>query len=164
MKNILVSIDFENEAGLLIDKAYQFARQMDSKVWLIHIAAPDPEFVGYDVGPQNERDYVAGELKNERKMLERFADHLKGKGINAEGVLIQGATVDTILQEIEKLHIDLVIIGHHKHRLLYKTFIGNTDAALVKKSKVPVLVVPLNKSVSKSPSEVNERVSEVVAP
>ena len=51
MKNILVTIDFKRNDQLLIDKAFQLAESFDSKLWLIHIAAPDPDFVGYEVGP-----------------------------------------------------------------------------------------------------------------
>jgi len=148
MKNILVTIDFENEAHLLVDKAFDLAKKFGSKVWLIHIAAPDPDFVGYQVGPQNERDFRAGELRDERKIIENYVQQLKEKGIDAEGLLIQGATVETILKETEKLNIDLVIIGRHKHSLLYKTFVGNTDSALINKSKVPVLIIPLNNAIS----------------
>jgi nucleotide-binding universal stress UspA family protein len=151
MKNILVTIDFEEEANLLADTALELAQKFGSKVWLIHIAAPDPEFVGYEVGPQNERDFIAGELKTEHKIIEKCAHQLKEKGINAEGLLIQGPTVETILKETEKLNIDLVIIGHHKHSFFYKTFVGNTDSALINKSKVPVLLIPLNNAFSNRP-------------
>ena len=162
MKNILVTIDLENEASLLVDEAFKLAKRLGSRVWLIHIAAPDPDFVGYDVGPQNERDFRDEELKYEHGLIENYAHQLREKGIDAEGLLIQGATVETIVKEIEKLNIDLVVIGHHKHRFLYKAFIGNTDAALVNKSKVPVLVIPLNKGLSQPPSAVSERTSTVL--
>jgi nucleotide-binding universal stress UspA family protein len=151
MKNILVTIDFEKEANLLVDRAFDLAEKFGSKVWLIHIAAPDPEFVGYEVGPQNERDFRAGELKTEHKIIDKCAHQLKEKGINAEGLLIQGPTVETILNETAKLNIDLVIIGHHKHSLFYKTFVGNTDSALINKSKVPVLLIPLDHAFSNRP-------------
>jgi nucleotide-binding universal stress UspA family protein len=144
MKNILVSIDFEKETHLLVDKAFAMAKKMGSKIWIIHIAAPDPDFVGYGAGPQNEIDFRSHELRKERKIIEKYVRELKEKGVDAEGLLIQGPTVKTILKETEKLNIDLVIIGHHKHRLLYKTFVGNTDSALINKSKVPVLLVPLH--------------------
>jgi len=148
MKNILVTIDFEKEANLLVDRAFDLAEKFGSKVWLIHIAAPNPEFVGYEAGPQNERDFRAGELKTEHTIIEKYAHQLKEKGINAEGLLIQGPTLETILKETDKLNIDMVIIGHHKHSLFYKAFVGNTDSALINKSKVPVLLIPLTNTFS----------------
>jgi len=144
MKNILVTIDFEKEANRLIEAAFELAKKFGSKIWLLHVAAPDPDFVGYAAGPQNEIDFRTDELENEKEIIVQFVRQLKEVGISAEGLLVKGPTVETILKKIENLEIDLVIIGHHKHNLFYKTFVGNTDSALVNRSKIPVLLVPLN--------------------
>jgi nucleotide-binding universal stress UspA family protein len=144
MKNILVTVDFEKETNVLLDKASELANKFGSKVWLIHVAAPDPDFVGYAAGPQNEIDFRADELKNEQEMITQYVRQLKEAGVTAEGLLVKGPTVETILKKIENLDVDLIIMGHHKHNLFYKTFVGNTDSALVNKSKIPVLLVPLN--------------------
>ncbi len=143
MKNILVTIDFEKETNLLVEKASELAKKFDSKIWLIHIAAPNPDFVGFEAGPQNEIDFRANQLKTEGKTIEKYVQQLKEKGIDTAGLLVKGPTVPTILRKIENLNIDLVIIGHHKHGLFYKIFVGNTDSALINKSKIPVLLVPL---------------------
>jgi nucleotide-binding universal stress UspA family protein len=148
MKNILVSIDFEKNAGQLIDRAVDFAKKFESKLWLLHVAAPDPEFVGYEVGPRSVREVRARELKDERNILEKFSGEVKNLGIDAQPMLIEGPTVETISRLIDKLEIDLVIIGHHKRNLFYKTLIGNTDTALINKSEVPVLIVPLENAYS----------------
>jgi nucleotide-binding universal stress UspA family protein len=142
MKNILVTIDFSENEQLLIDKAFQLAEQFDSKIWLIHIAAPDPFFVGYEVGPQYIRDFRASELKKEHKQLEKHTDALKKKGVDAAGLMVQGATVEMIMEEAKKLNIDLIIAGHHEHNFLYQAFTGSVSGHIVKKSKIPVLIVP----------------------
>ena len=143
MKNILVSIDFNGNEQLLFDKAFQLAEQFDSKIWLIHIAAPDPDFVGYEVGPQNVRDSRASVLRKEHKQLQAYTDTLKKKGIKAEGLLVQGATIEMIMEECKKLNIDLIIAGHHEHNFLYRAFVGSVSGKIVKKSKIPVLIVPI---------------------
>jgi nucleotide-binding universal stress UspA family protein len=48
------------------------------------------------------------------------------------------------LKKIAALNIDVVIIGHHKHSLFYKAFVGNTDSELINKSTVPILLIPLH--------------------
>ena len=143
MKNILVSIDFDEHTEQLINRTAELAGKYNSIVWILHVAAPDPDFVGLEVGPQYIRDHKAAELKKEHKLLFEYANKLKAKGIEATGLLIQGATIETILNESKKLTIDLVIIGHHHHTFLYKTFFGNTSLDVIKKSNIPVLVVPL---------------------
>ncbi len=144
MKNILVTIDFEKGTNRLIEEAFEFAKKFGSKIWLLHVAAPDSDFVAGELGPQNEINFRFDELDKERQIIEQFVRQLKEAGVPAEGLLIKGPTIETILRKIENLHIDLVIIGHHKHSLFYKTFVGNTDVALVNRSKIPVLLIPLN--------------------
>src|SRR4030095_2132061 len=105
MKNILVTIDFEKEANLLVEKAGELATKFGSKVWLLHVAAPDPDFVGYAPGPQNEIDFRLDELKNEFRIIALYTHQLKLAGIEAEGLLVKGQTVETILEKIAALHI-----------------------------------------------------------
>ena len=143
MKNILVAVDIDASSQLLINTAAEQAEKFNAKVWVLHIADPEPDFVGNKAGPQYVRDYLVEEIKKEHKLIRQYADELIAKGIAADGLLIQGPTVKMILEEIEKLQIDLLIIGHHRHSLLFKLFLGDNHTALVNKSKVPVLVVPL---------------------
>jgi nucleotide-binding universal stress UspA family protein len=144
MKNILVSIDFNEQETFLMDKAYEMAKAFNSKIWLVHIAAPEPDFIGYDVGPQYIRDARAEDLKEEHKLLQEYARKLESKGVKAEGLLIQGATVEMIIQEAEKLNSDLIITGHHDHNFLYKAFLGSVSDEIIKLSKIPLLLIPLD--------------------
>ena len=51
MKNLLVNVTLEEkQTSRLIEHAISIAEKFSSKIWLIHIAAPDPDFVGYEVG------------------------------------------------------------------------------------------------------------------
>ncbi len=142
MKNILVGIDFNDSVEKIIDKAIELGRCFQSKIWLLHIAAPNPDFVGYEAGPQHERDMRAEVLKKEHKKLTRYADQLKVKGLEAEALLVQGTTIETILNEAEKLNAELIITGHEDPGFWNKLLFGDTAADLVKKSEVPILIVP----------------------
>jgi len=143
MKNILVSIDFNKGEDLIIKKAIEIAEKFNSKVWSIHITAPEPDFVGYNVGPEYIRENRANELRKEHKILEEHAKNLNDQGIEAQGLLIQGATIEMILEESKKLKVDLIIAGHQEHNFIYKAFIGSVSAGLIKKSKIPILIVPI---------------------
>lgn len=143
MKNILVAVDFEDDTEPLVQQAIILAEKFEAKVWLIHIAEPNPDFVGFDVGPQYIRDSKAEELREEHKMIQEHAKKFTDLNIEAEGLLVQGATDEMILNETHKLNIDLVILGHYKQGLLYRTFMESTDTVIINESKVPVLIVPL---------------------
>ena len=143
MKNIMVAIDFINNEKLLIDTAFRLAERFDSKIWLIHIAAPEPDFVGYEVGPQYIREFRAEELRKEHKLLQEYTNALKKKGVEADGLLILGATIEMIMEEAKKLNVDLIIAGHQEHNFLYKAFVGSVSGQIIRNSKIPLLIVPL---------------------
>jgi nucleotide-binding universal stress UspA family protein len=143
MKNILVTIDFNANEKLLIDKAFQMAQAFNSKLWLMHVAAPNPDFIGYEAGPQSVRDSRASELRKEHQLIQEYSASLKEKGIDSVSLLEQGETIETIIEESKNLNIDLIIAGHHEHGFFYNAFVGSVSAEIIKKSKIPVLIVPL---------------------
>ena len=77
-------------------------------------------------------------------MLQKLSNELKEKGVTAEGLLVQGATIEMIMEESKKLNVDLIIAGHHEHSFLYNAFVGSISGQIVKKSKIPVLIIPLD--------------------
>jgi len=143
LKTILVAVDLKSSDQALISHASTLAEKFNSIVWIIHIAAPDPDFVGYGVGPIYIREMRADELRKEHKQLQQMADQLQKKSIRSEALLIQGPTVDMLKAEVKKLNIDLLIMGSHKHGFLYETWIGHTSVKVIKEIPVPVLIVPL---------------------
>lgn len=145
MKNILVAIDFSSITHRLVDRASVFAEKFGAKLWLVHIAAPDPVFVGYEVGPQYIRDSKAEVLRMEHRELQTLADQLKLKGLQAEALLIQGPTAETIIEEAEKLRADLLVLGAEDHGAIFKAIFGSVWEDVVKQVKVPVLLVPAGK-------------------
>lgn len=143
MKNILATIDFSHNEKLVMDMAVNLARAFGGKIWLLHVVPPEPEFIGFGVGPQYVRDSRAAELRKERRLMNEYAGQMQAEGVDTQGLVIEGATVDMILDKAEKLDIDLIITGHHEHNFVYKAFFGSVAKGVVKKTKIPVLLVPL---------------------
>ncbi|MBI5917572.1 MAG: universal stress protein [Bacteroidetes bacterium] len=141
MKNILVAIDFLPISQRLVEHAANWAEKFGAKIWLVHVAAPDPEFVGYDVGPQYIRDSRADVLRQEHQDLQAYAKRLEDKGLNAEALLIQGPTVETLVKEAGKLHADLIVLGAEPHGKVFDALFGSIWADVVKKVKTPVMLI-----------------------
>lgn len=144
MKNILVGVDFHDHTDKLLLVAQQIAKAFNAKLWLVHAAAPEPDFVGFEVGPQYIRDTRAEELREERRKLQGFVSSLEENGVEADGLLIPGATVKVILDEAQKLETDLIIAGHEDHGILHHAFFGSVSMEILKASDKPVLIVPFN--------------------
>jgi nucleotide-binding universal stress UspA family protein len=143
MKNILIALDMKPTDARLMEQASFLAEKCGAKIWMVHVASPDPDFVGFEMGPKYIRDFVADELRSEHRMLQSYAIELQEKGLEAEGLLIQGPTIDMIEAEVKKLNIDLLVLGSHKHGFLYETFVGNTAVRIIREISIPVMIVPL---------------------
>lgn len=142
MKNILVPIDFSAVQDSLVATASALAKPLGAKLWLVHVAAPDPDFVGFKVGPEYVREHRAEILRQEHQDIQALAAQLMGTGIEAESLLVQGPTTDTLLEVATNVAADMIVIGSHGRSALFRAFVGSVSEQILKDSKVPVLVVP----------------------
>ncbi len=143
IKNILVAVDFNDNIGDLLGYAESIATKFDSKVWMIHVSAPDPDFVGYEPGPQYIRDSRAEELKEEHKRLQDLRKTLLSRNVRSEALLVQGSTVETVLEEAKKLNSDLMIVGTHKYGFIQNFFLESVSLKLFKNANIPFLAIPI---------------------
>ncbi len=142
MQNIIAAVDFSEVAESVLSRSAEIAKGLACQLWLVHVAAPEPDFVGYEAGPQSVRDQVAKHLKDEHLQLQESAQSLRDQGIEATALLIQGPTVATILREAEKLNADLIVLGSHGHGQVLRSLLGSVSEGVLHKAKTPVLIVP----------------------
>jgi nucleotide-binding universal stress UspA family protein len=142
MKNILVPIDLSNVTDSLLDKARQLAGPLGAKLWIVHVAAPDPDFVGFKVGPSYVREHRAEILRQEHQDIQAMAETLTRAGLQAEALLVQGPTVETLMEVAGNVGADLIIMGSHGKGALYRAFVGSVSEQVLRESKVPVMIVP----------------------
>lgn len=144
MKNLVCAVDFSDAGKGVIAAAAAEAKLRQAKLWLVHVAAPDPDFVGYDAGPANERQHRAATLRTEHEALHARVDELKAEGIDATAMLIQGPTAEMLVKEAHDLEAELIIIGSHRHGLWHRLLWGSTEDSVIELANCPVLVVPVS--------------------
>jgi len=144
--NILVAVDLSPASEKVVAAAGRVARLTGAKVYILHTAEPEPDFVGYDAGPEVVRTQVANEYRREHRDVQALADRLRADGLDATALLIQGPTVETALREADHLDAELIVVGTHGHSAVYDVLIGSYSAGIIRKSKRPVLVVPIRKA------------------
>jgi nucleotide-binding universal stress UspA family protein len=144
IKNILVAVDFNDNIGDLLGYAESIAIKFGSKVWLIHVSAPDPDFVGYEPGPQYIRDSRAQELKDEHRRLQGLRKTFLSQNLKSEALLIQGSTVETVLEEAKKLNSDLLIVGTHKYGYIESFFLESVSLELFRNANIPFMAIPIS--------------------
>ena len=55
---LLVAVDLSESTEKVVKKAEEIASAISAKVWILHVAAPDPDFVGYEPGPQYRSERI----------------------------------------------------------------------------------------------------------
>lgn len=139
---ILVAVDFSSVTSRVMEIARDLAARTTSHVYVLHVAEPEPDFVGYDTGPDVVRDQVAEEFHREHRQVQALADNLRTGNVGATALLIQGSIVETIVREAERLDADIIVVGSHGHGAVFDLLVGSISEGLVRKSTRPVLVVP----------------------
>jgi nucleotide-binding universal stress UspA family protein len=140
---ILVSVDLSEATPRILQAAGRLARSLSGKLWLLHVAEPEPDFVGYEAGPDVVRDQVAREFRDEHRKVQEYADSMREDGIAATALLIQGPIVDTVIAEAERLGADLLVVGSHGYGAVYDLLVGSVSRGILKHAEIPVLVVPV---------------------
>jgi nucleotide-binding universal stress UspA family protein len=142
MKTILCPVDFSPVSERTVDTASALAQGLGGKLWLVHVAAPDPDFVGYSAGPQTVRDAIAAALREEQRDLEALADRARQAGVEVEPLMIQGPTVEAIVHKANDLEADVIVLGSHGHGALLRALVGSVSEGVLRKAGRPVLIVP----------------------
>ena len=142
---LLVAIDFSEVTTNILERVSKLVKLTSAKIWLVHIASPEPDFIGYEVGPITERDFIAKKLQAQHKQLQALSKEMEDQGFDITPLLIQGPTVETILEEAEKLDADMIVCGSHGHGTVFHILVGSISRGLLQKSTIPLLIVPAKK-------------------
>jgi len=143
MSVIVCAVDFSDAGRDVIRVATEEARRRQARLWLVHVAAPNPSFVGFEAGPEHERKFRADHLREEHEELRRRAEELNAAQVDATAILVQGPTAEMLVKEANDLKADLIVLGAHRHGLWHKLLWGSTEDSVIEQASCPVLVVPI---------------------
>ncbi|WP_347172690.1 universal stress protein [Polaribacter uvawellassae] len=135
MKNILVPIGSSENSINTLQYAIDFANEIDAKIFVLR---------AYNVQPK------AGTIINIDGILERESNlYLRSiinsanrKGKDIQLITAKGNVLDSIETVEEEIGIDLIVMGPKSNSIKEEVFLGSTSGSVVKKSNIPVLIVP----------------------
>mgnify|MGYP001817170060 CR=1 FL=1 len=142
---LLVAVDLSEATQIIVDRVEELAMALSAKVWILHNAEPEPDFVEFKVDPQAAREALAAKFHNEHLQVQDIANQLRKTGLEATALLVHGATVDTILKEASDLDVDMIVVGTHGRGAMYQLIMGSVSEGILHKSRYPVLVIPTHK-------------------
>ena len=142
---VLVCIDFSAASSKVIAEGRFLAQALQTSVVLLHAAAPEPAFIGYDeAGGAYGRDERAGELREEHAALQKAAAELEATGVETLALLVEGPTSQIILEQADKYGCRMIVVGSHGQGALHRFLVGSTVDSLVRRAERTVVIVPVH--------------------
>ena len=141
MKHILIATDLSSPALQAADRAARLARAANAQLQLVHtlnagVAAQLQQLLGMNT------ELEAALIAQTRDELSALARELAAAHhVDVEPTLMQGAVVDEISREAERMPADLVVFGSRGAGFMRRLIYGSTAERLLRKSTRPMLVV-----------------------
>lgn len=142
MKRILVPVDFSQEAESAAKVAATIARKTGSEIFLVHmLELPVTTIDPAEMNTISSEPQIIYFMKLAHQKFDKFKKLPFLKGLRVvESIQFQHA-FSGIIDESEKNNIDLIVMGSQGASGLQEMFIGSNTEKVVRRSKIPVLVI-----------------------
>jgi len=139
---IVAAIDFSPVTRAALDALVWLAGPGE-RIVLLHVAEPDPTFVGLDAGSEAVRETWREELRKEHSRLDAYAEEMRRRGLDGvEPDMVRGAIAEEILRTAEQVGARVIVLGSHGHSRLYRVLVGSVAEHVIRHATIPVLLVP----------------------
>ena len=153
--NILVPLDGSDLGAKALRTAEELARTHNAAIHLIHVVPWQPELEGAKSGfiaaisaraaehQQREAQHLREDrIASGKKYLEQIAAHLRGKDLEVQSAIEEGAVDDKILQYVKDHHIDLIAMSAYGYGGVKRRLLGTVTDRVIRSGEIPVLVLP----------------------
>lgn len=144
--NILVAVDLSPASTIVVEAARGIADLTGVSVYVVHAVETEPDFLIPEGDPESVQDQLAKLFPIEHGRTCALAEKLTDDGLDASAILVCGSGVDSTLKQAESLNAGLIVVGTHGHGAVYDALIGSYSVSMIRKSKLPVLVVPVRET------------------
>ena len=166
VKKILYATDLSENARYAFAYAVSLADLYKASVTMIHVLPEvpvllDQSVIGYiseerwqkikSQQMDEAKEALIGKRREHlaiKEALHQFSEDVKqqqkGDGFTTDDIIVQrGNPVEEIIKSADECNCDLIVMGTHGHGTLEDVMLGSTARRVIRRSKIPVLVVRL---------------------
>ena len=156
VKNILYLTDLSKNASHVFRYALQLAKNFQGQITILHVLKNiDPAMEVPILVRMGEGAYQKLIQEREEEIIEGIRDRLKTfiqkelkedpdkSDLIASIHVHEGDPVSEILDTADRYNCDLMVMGDHSKGRLAYTFLGSTVEKVLRRSRRPILVVPI---------------------
>ena len=141
MKVLMTCIDFSDITESVIDAACDFAKALNRKIILVYVRKHRPEKASHVMTADFNQD-ISRDMIKENNQMANYESRIKETGISYEVAMLTGSPSEALIQKGHELEATLVVIGSRTLSAATHMIKGSIGADLLKKLKVPVILVP----------------------
>ena len=142
-KRLIVAFDESQEATRALTHAIELAKLMGAELRLVTVSEPLPAYVAYaDVGFPGAKRMLADERQNFYDKLQEEAKIRAAEGgLTADGVIVEGDEVKSIVESVTSWNADLLVIGRRHHTSPLSRMWGGTVHEIAERTRCSILAV-----------------------
>jgi nucleotide-binding universal stress UspA family protein len=155
MKTIVVAVDFSNATQKVLNTAGEISVAFGATLHLVHVIEPEPTYTAYGFTPEEfpaMYTFQAEARKRSAQKLDELLAALPPEVEDARTHLLEGSPLSSISKYCDDIHADMVVLGSHGHGVLASLLLGSVAEGMVRKSRVPALIVPAGPEADKLPA------------
>lgn len=138
-KKILIAVDSSEYSMIAAKKGMELAHQLGAKAALIFVVEKSKALGNIDAGITHEQALIV--LKKEAEQtLDELAEMYNGKELMK--FMPEGNAEEDIIEMAKDWNADLLVLGTHGRTGLRHLLMGSTAERVMRRSDVPVLMVP----------------------
>lgn len=156
IRSMLYATDLGLYAPYVLQHALELARTFNAELYVIHVVEPMglfaesvlQSYLGEDaLKDLHSQGLITVMERIEQRVLDGYREELGEGNQDLELIrtvqVIQGDPSNVILEQAQKLGVDLLVVGSHSHGAEGDTPLGRTAAKVLQLSEVPVYMVPM---------------------
>lgn len=148
-KKVLFCTDFSANSNCAFDYAFGIAKRDEGVLYILHVIPANPH--QYDLErhlTKTELDRIKATLQEDRDKMfaDQYLSHIRDKS-HVKVVTVSGREDEKIIEFAKEEHIDIIVIGTHGRTGIEHVLIGSVAEKIIRRSPVPVFVIPCKKNV-----------------
>lgn len=149
MKKILIPTDFSSCANAAENYGLLLAEKIKAEIIYLHIVITPVDWSKLTKEQEAFFPETKNNIANAKEKLNSLIQSAEQKGVSARKILVFNDGNEKIHKFIESEHIDLVVMGSHGQYGFREHILGSNTYGVLRRSKVPVVVVKENNSKQK---------------
>lgn len=147
MSALVCCIDFSPLQDKVLTEAEALARALAAEVILVHALPAEEPLTSAGMAPPGTHLVPPPDVEDRRKRLEAEVARLRERGLSASGkLLLDEQPAEAVMREVESSKASHIVIGSHGHAMVFELLVGSFTQAVLRRTKVPVVVVPVSRT------------------